>query len=133
MIPWALAMTERRPTPLQLHRRQVLGALSAPLVACTAPRLGPGSSRALARARAVADDDELFWGEIARAFTVDRGMVNLNNGGVSPSPRLVQEAMARHLAVSNEAPAYTMWRLLEPEREGVRARLAQAFGVGPRG
>ena len=79
----------------------------------------------------MADDPTLFWGEIARAFTVDRGMINLNNGGVSPSPRLVQEAMRRHLDVSNEAPAYSMWRILEPGREGVRARLAQTFGVDP--
>jgi selenocysteine lyase/cysteine desulfurase len=115
-----------------VDRRQLLGALAAPVVACATPRLEPGRARAaLERARAVEDQPELFWGEIARAFTVDRGMVNLNNGGVSPSPRLVQEAMQRHLAVSNEAPAYTMWRILEPEREGVRARLAQAFGVDP--
>ncbi len=123
-------MVERRQPHTQLHRRQILGALAAPVVACAAPRLEPGSARAaLARARALEGDPELFWGEIARAFTVDRGMINLNNGGVSPSPRLVQEAMSRHLAVSNEAPAYTMWRILEPEREGVRARLAQTFGV----
>ena len=96
-----------------LQRRQFLTALTAPVVACAAPRLEPGNAHAaLARARAVADDPELFWGEIARAFTVDRGMVNLNNGGVSPSPRLVQESMARYLAVSNEAPAYRMWRIL---------------------
>src|SRR5262245_35528396 len=121
-------MVERRQLHLPLHRRQVLGALAAPVVACAAPSLEPGSTRAaLARSRGL--EGESFWGEIARAFTVDRGMVNLNNGGVSPSPRLVQEAMGRHLAVSNEAPAYTMWRLLEPEREGVRARLAQAFGA----
>ncbi|MSR63339.1 MAG: aminotransferase class V-fold PLP-dependent enzyme [Planctomycetes bacterium] len=113
-----------------VDRRRFLGALVAPVVACAAPRL-TGSSDALARAKAVTGDDELFWGEIARAFTVDRGMINLNNGGVSPSPRLVQEAMKRHLDVSNEAPAYSMWRILEPEREGVRARLAQTFGVDP--
>src|SRR5262245_39572215 len=124
-------MFERREPHRLLHRRAVLGALAAPVVACATPRLDPGSSRAaLARARAVEGDHEAFWGEIARAFTVDRGMVNLNNGGVSPSPRLVQDAMKRHLDVSNEAPAYTMWRVLEPEREGVRARLAQAFGAG---
>ncbi len=118
-----------------VDRRQFVLGLAAPAVACAAPRLEPGSARAaLARAAAVdavEGDAELFWGEIARAFTVDRGMVNLNNGGVSPSPRLVQEAMKRHLDVSNEAPAYTMWRILEPEREGVRARLAQTFGVDP--
>ncbi len=113
-----------------MHRREVLGALVAPVVACAAPRLEPGSARAaLARAAQVQGEPELFWGEIARAFTVDRGLINLNNGGVSPSPRLVQEAMQRHLAVSNEAPSYKMWRLLEPEREGVRARLAQSFGL----
>lgn len=120
----------------RMHRREVLGALLAPVVApvvaCAAPRLEPGAARAaLARASALEGEPELFWGEIARAFTVDRGMINLNNGGVSPSPRLVQEAMKRHLDVSNEAPAYSMWRILEPEREGVRARLAQTFGVDP--
>ena len=115
-----------------VDRRQFLGALVAPAVACVAPRLEPSrSKRALERARAVADDPELFWGEIARAFTVDRGMINLNNGGVSPSPRMVQEAMGRHLAFSNEAPAYTMWRIQEPEREGVRVRFAHTFGVDP--
>jgi selenocysteine lyase/cysteine desulfurase len=115
-----------------VDRRHFLLGLAAPGVACVAPRLEPGSARvALARAQAAAADPELFWAEVARAFTVDRSMVNLNNGGVSPSPRLVQEAMKRHLDVSNEAPAYTMWRLLEPGREGVRARLAQTFGVDP--
>ncbi len=41
--------------------------------------------------------DEDFWLEIQRAFTVDRTLINLNNGGVSPSPRIVQEAMRRYL------------------------------------
>ena len=71
--------------------------------------------------------DESFWSEIQKAFTVDRSLINLNNGGVSPSPAFVQEAMKRHLDYSNEAPVYTMWRILEPQREGVRQRLARAF------
>src|SRR5688500_97261 len=57
--------------------------------------------------------EEDFWREIQRAFTVDRTIINLNNGGVSPSPRVVQEAMARYLAISNEVPAYSMWQLVE--------------------
>ena len=64
--------------------------------------------------------DEDFWFEVARAFTVDRTLVNLNNGGVSPSPGWVQDAMKRHLDFSNLAPSYTMWSVLEPQREGVR-------------
>lgn len=75
--------------------------------------------------------DEDFWREIQSAFTVDRTIINLNNGGVSPSPRVVQEAMARYLAFSNEAPAHTMWNVLEPQIESVRRQLAASFGCDP--
>jgi isopenicillin-N epimerase len=75
--------------------------------------------------------DEDFWREIQQAFTVDRNIINLNNGGVCPSPKIVQDAMRRHLEFSNMAPAYTMWTLLEPEIESVRARLAASFGCDP--
>ena len=75
--------------------------------------------------------DEDFWFEIQRAFTIDRTLINLNNGGVSPSPRIVQEAMRRYLEYSNHAPVYTMWRVLDPQIEGVRKRLARAFGCDP--
>lgn len=81
--------------------------------------------------RRSADDvamDEDFWFEIQRAFTVDRTLVNFNNGGVSPSPRVVQEAMRRYLEYSNGAPVYNMWRILDPQIENVRRRLALAFG-----
>ncbi|MCI0664778.1 MAG: aminotransferase class V-fold PLP-dependent enzyme, partial [Acidobacteria bacterium] len=53
---------------------------------------------------------------------------NFNNGGVCPSPRVVQEAMRRYLEFSNNAPVYTMWRILDPQIESVRRRLALAFG-----
>lgn len=82
----------------------------------------PGTAQEL-----VADED--FWFEVGRAFTVDRTLVNLNNGGVSPSPAWVQEAMKRHLDYSNLAPSYTMWGILEPQREGVRERMALEWGV----
>src|SRR5713226_8042699 len=75
--------------------------------------------------------DEDFWLEIQQSFTLDRTLINLNNGGVSPSPRVVQEAMRRYLEYSNTAPAYTMWQILEPEIEAVRHRLAASFGCDP--
>ena len=80
-----------------------------------------GSATDLAR-------DESFWLSVQQAFSVDRSIVNLNSGGVSPSPTIVQEAMKSHLDYSNEAPVYTMWRILGPQREAVRQRLARAFG-----
>src|ERR1051325_8859967 len=93
-----------------------------------------GIARILAATRGVDDSpeaiakDETFWREIQQAFTVDRSLINLNNGGVSPSPRVVQDAMVRHLQYSNEAPVHTMWRVLEPQVETVRQRLAVNFG-----
>ena len=73
--------------------------------------------------------NESFWYRVQQAFTVDRSLINLNNGGVSPSPDFVQEAMKKHLDFSNQAPVYNMWRILEPRREGVRQQLARMFGV----
>lgn len=72
--------------------------------------------------------DEAFWFKVQQAFTADRSLVNLNSGGVSPSPAVVQQAMKRHLDYSNTVPPFTMWRVLEPQREPVRRRLARAFG-----
>lgn len=73
--------------------------------------------------------NESFWYRVQQAFTVDRSLINLNNGGVSPSPGFVQEAMKKHLDFSNQAPVYNMWRILEPRREGVRQQLARMLGV----
>src|SRR5438045_3840488 len=72
--------------------------------------------------------DEGLWRVVQDAFDVDRTLVNLNNGGVSPSPRLVQDALRRDQARGNEAPSYAMWSVLEPEVEKVRASLASLFG-----
>ncbi|MCL7979003.1 MAG: aminotransferase class V-fold PLP-dependent enzyme [marine benthic group bacterium] len=121
-------------------RREFLGSIGIPAFAVATgiplfpPRLrsAPRLQNALATHHDSPTDaagDEEFWGEIARSFTVDRSLVNLNNGGVSPSPAFVQDAMKRHLDYSNEAPVYTMWRILEPQREAVRKRLAREWSV----
>ena len=75
--------------------------------------------------------DEAYWGEIQRAFDVDRTMINLNNGGVCPSPTHVLDAMIRDLRFSNELPVYHMWQVLEPRIESVRRDLAHDFGCDP--
>jgi len=75
-----------------------------------------------------AAEDEAYWGEIQRSFDVDRTIINLNNGGVCPSPTIVLEQMIRDLRFSNEAPANHMWAVLEPRIESVRRDLAHDFG-----
>ena len=94
-------------------------------------RLRGLGQRADSRLPADVARDEDFWLGIQQAFTLDRTLINLNNGGVSPSPRVVQEAMRRYLEYSNTAPVYTMWQVLEPEIEAVRRRLAANFGCDP--
>jgi isopenicillin-N epimerase len=91
-----------------------------------------GANRAvLGRSSGEVAQDEDYWQTIQQAFDIDRGLINLNNGGVAPSPRVVQQAFERYLAVSNQAPAITMWGWIEPEIESVRRRLAASFGCDP--
>ena len=117
-----------------MRRRSILGGLlSTPAIACShapVPALLSPAARASGAPEQVARD-EAFWAEIQRAFAVDRGMINFNNGGVSPSPSVVQDSLVRSLAFANEAPAYKMWQLIEPRKELVRKQLARHFGSDP--
>jgi len=72
--------------------------------------------------------DEDYWATIQNSFSVTRGIINLNNGGVSPSPRIVTEALVRYIWEQEDATAYTMWEILEPQSETIRTGLAELFG-----
>ncbi len=78
-----------------------------------------------------AASDEDYWSHIQRAFDDDRTSINLNNGGVSPTPTHVLESMFRDLKWSNQMPVYTMWQDLEPRIETNRKDLARMFGCDP--
>jgi selenocysteine lyase/cysteine desulfurase len=75
--------------------------------------------------------DEDFWYYIQESFTVSPNIINLNNGGVSPSPKIVQDAMKKYFDICNEAPSYYMWRILDQGREPLRRNLAKLAGVSP--
>jgi selenocysteine lyase/cysteine desulfurase len=74
--------------------------------------------------------DEFFWREIQNAFTLDRTLINLNNGNQCPSPRVVHEAYKRYLDFSNQAPVYHRSQL-DQNIETARRRLAVEFGADP--
>ncbi len=75
--------------------------------------------------------EEDFWYYIQQAYTQGSGLINLNNGGVAPAPKVVQEAMKQHYDMSNLAPSYYMWRVLDQGREPVRKKLAALAGCSP--
>src|SRR5690606_31191040 len=72
--------------------------------------------------------EEEFWYYVQQSFTVSPGIINLNNGGVSPAPKTVQDAMKRYYDLSNEAPSYYMWRIIDQGREPLRKNLAMLAG-----
>lgn len=78
----------------------------------------------------VAENEEDFWQAIRSEFMLHPSIINLNNGGVSPHPRSVVEALFRMELAANEAPAYVMWRL-QDQKEPIRRRLATLGGADP--
>ena len=75
--------------------------------------------------------DEDYWAVIQQAYTVNPGIINLNNGGVSPAPKVVQDALDRYNKLTNEGPSYFMWRILDQGREPLREKLADLAGCDP--
>ena len=117
-----------------IDRRQFLGTIAKPAAVASVVMTSPTLiAKALSGIRSTAGNpkdiarDESFWREIQQGYTADRGLINLNNGGVSPSPTVVQEALKRYLDFSNTSPAYSMWRILEPQKETIRKRMARFF------
>jgi selenocysteine lyase/cysteine desulfurase len=75
--------------------------------------------------------NEDFWSWVRLNYTASNNLINLNNGGVSPHPKTVQDAVQRFTELSNEAPSYYMWRVFEKGRETIREKLAELAGVSP--
>ncbi len=121
-----------------MHRREFLGAIALPAAAAgCGVTLRPGAAAMAAHfardARSPAEfaADEDAWRAVQRAYTADRSLVNLNNGGVCPAPLVVQDALRRYLEHAQAAPAYVMWRLQDAQKETVREGLARLMGCDP--
>jgi selenocysteine lyase/cysteine desulfurase len=105
-----------------------LAALAVPSIGALAKELEAATKTIAHLTPDQAAMDEDYWSVIQNAFTVTRGIVNLNNGGVSPSPRIVTEALVRYIWQQEDATAYTMWQILEPQSETIRTGLGEMFG-----
>jgi len=114
-------------------RRAFLG-LGGAVGTAVASRSFAGFARLEAAGAAVADrtpedvaQDEFYWREIQEAFTLDRTLINLNNGNTCPSPRVVLEATKRYMDMSNMLPVHYRGDI-ERHLQTVRRGLAKEFG-----
>ncbi|TAE38509.1 MAG: aminotransferase class V-fold PLP-dependent enzyme [Runella slithyformis] len=119
------------------NRRQFLHSLGAASAAVGLPTfLLPSVAEAAQNAHhsiaalspMEAAQNEDFWSWVKTEYTVSPNLLNLNNGGVCPQPRSVQDAHIRFYQYANEAPSYYMWRILDQGREALRSKLADLAG-----
>ncbi|MFM2018847.1 MAG: hypothetical protein RL007_2503 [Bacteroidota bacterium] len=110
-----------------------LSAVALSLPGIFEPLLASGFSGALNRVNKLSPNeaakDEEFWQWIRLQYSINPNLINLNNGGVSPQPKPVQDAHIRFYQYCNEGPSYFMWRELDKGREPLRRRLAELAGV----
>jgi len=97
---------------MKTNRRSFLrisgtGAAAAMVAGANSIELVAQASRALgSRTPDDVASDEMYWRDIQSAFSLDRSLINLNNGNSCPSPTVVHEAYKRYLDYSNQAPVY---------------------------
>lgn len=123
---------------MSLNRRMFLKSLGTTVGAVT---LGNVLLSSLASGKSIFNDkpaapspdmsDEDFWAWVKESYTVSPNIMNLNNGGVSPQPLVVQETFEKYNRLCNEAPSYYMWNILNQGREALRADLADFAGCSP--
>ena len=106
-------------------------ALSGTFAALAMERVEAAVQRVAGLAPQKVAGDEDFWLPIQDAWDADRTLLNLNNGGCSPAPRLALEALFRMWRFANQTMYHNLMRVLEPQRETVRADLAALFGADP--
>jgi selenocysteine lyase/cysteine desulfurase len=75
--------------------------------------------------------DEDFWNWVRESYTLSPDIINLNAGGVSAQPKVVQDAHIFNYQMCNQGPSYYMWQLLDKGREPLRAKLADLAGCDP--
>ncbi|RMG61589.1 MAG: aminotransferase class V-fold PLP-dependent enzyme [Bacteroidetes bacterium] len=125
---------------MPLPRRSFFHYLGAAIGATALSQLLPGAELGKLRVSLAdmthpdletAAADEAFWAQVRAAYTASTNLINLNNGGVSPQPRVVQEKVADYHRFANEAPGYYMWRVMGRMREPTRRQLGRLVGADP--
>jgi len=113
-----------------LHGTSLLGATAFATKVNGLEEVSAASAAVAERSPDDVAQDEFYWREIQQAFTLDRTLINFNNGNNCPSPRVVHEAMKRYLDMANMLPIVYRAQT-ERNFEGMRRAMAKEFGCDP--
>jgi selenocysteine lyase/cysteine desulfurase len=123
---------------MSINRRRFLGGMGLALGSVTLPGIFDKAFAGTAEApplltpeKASLMGDGDFWGWVQQSYTASPNIMNLNNGGVSPQPKVVQDALIRYNQLCNEAPSYYMWQILDQGRTALREDMAAFAGCLP--
>jgi len=112
---------------MQNHRRDFVKTLGFMFGASMIYNNSTALSETLAQ-QMLQDNSEDFWAWVQQSYTSNPSVINLNNGGVCPQPRVVQEAFMTYNQICNQGPAYYMWQIVDKGREPLRGKLAKLAG-----
>ena len=107
-----------------LQGTSLLGATALAARANGVEEISAASAAVAGRSPDDVAQDEFYWREIQQAFTLDRTLINFNNGNNCPSPRVVHEAMKRYLDMANMLPIVYRAQT-ERNFEGMRRAMAK--------
>ena len=125
-------------TEFLLSRRNFINSLSLASGSLLTPAflmesLGKDSFKSLQAFSTSSDltKNEAYWKKIKAFFDLDSEIINLNNGGVSPSPTTVLEAVSKYNSIANKIPSFNLYKVLNKGREPLKIRLAELAGCLP--
>lgn len=76
-------------------------------------------------------DDEHYWGLVKEHYSLEPGLIYLNNGALGPSPRVVADATNGFRAALDGFPSKYMFGDWYDDKEVVRAKAAELLGCVP--
>lgn len=119
-----------------LNRREFLGSCAASigLMAMT-PEEALDNILALGKATAGLTPEEIardedYWFHVQMAFSLDRNIINFNQGTIQTGLRIVEDAVRRHSEFSGNAGWHSM-SIIAKEIESCRRRLGYHLGCDP--
>jgi len=77
------------------------------------------------------EDDENYWEVVKNHFSLQPGLNYFNNASLGPSPEIVLDATEKFRRMLESFPSKYMWGGWNEDKEKVRKKSADMFGVSP--